>query len=160
MNSQYKILKLAQLKKVVAHLRKQKKTIAFTNGCFDILHYGHVQYLEGAKRPGRVLVVGLNSDSSLRGLKGKNRPIVTQRQRARLLAALTCVDYITIFNENTPYKTIAAIKPDVLIKGADWKGKGVVGADIVKKYGGRVEFVRYVKGFSTTNIIETILKKC
>jgi len=143
----------------VAQLKRQRKTIAFTNGCFDILHFGHVRYLEAAKKS-RVLVVAINSDGSVRKIKGDQRPIVPQKERASLIAALECVDYVTIFNEPTPFKVIAALRPDVLIKGADWKGKEVVGADFVKSYGGRVEFIRYVKGFSTTKIIESIKEKC
>lgn len=155
-----KILSLGQLKKNVAMLRRQKKQIAFTNGCFDILHFGHVSYLKKAKKGNRVLIVGLNSDRSIREIKGHNRPIIPQAYRAGLLAALECVDFITIFNEPTPLKLIEAIKPDVLIKGADWKGKDVVGAGLIKEYGGKVELIQYLKGFSTTNIIETILNKC
>ncbi len=143
----------------MAQLKRQRKTIAFTNGCFDILHFGHVRYLEAAKKS-RVLVVAINSDGSVRKIKGDQRPIVPQKERASLIAALECVDYVTIFNEPTPFKVIAALRPDVLIKGADWKGKEVVGADFVKSYGGRVEFIRYVKGFSTTKIIESIKEKC
>ena len=118
------------------------------------MHIGHVKYLEEAGRGNRVLVVGLNSDRSVRGLKGPHRPIVVQKSRAAVLAALESVDFIVIFNEDTPYKLISAIKPDILIKGADWKGKSVVGEDLVKK----VEFVKYIKGFSTTSIIEKIIE--
>jgi len=135
-------------------MRRQGKTIAFTNGCFDLMHIGHVRYLEQASRGNRILIIGLNSDVSTRSIKGPHRPIVPQKSRAAVLAALECVDFVVIFNEDTPYKTIAAIKPDILIKGADWKGKPVAGQDLVKK----VEFVKYIQGFSTTNIIEKILK--
>jgi len=159
LNSSKKIRSLESIKKIVAQLKRQRKTIAFTNGCFDILHFGHVRYLEAAKKS-RVLVVAINSDGSVRKIKGDQRPIVPQKERASLIAALECVDYVTIFNEPTPFKVIAALRPDVLIKGADWKGKEVVGADFVKSYGGRVEFIRYVKGFSTTKIIESIKEKC
>jgi D-beta-D-heptose 7-phosphate kinase/D-beta-D-heptose 1-phosphate adenosyltransferase len=149
-----KILSLPVLLKKLPALRRQGATIAFTNGCFDLMHIGHVKYLEDASKTNRVLIVGLNSDASTRRIKGPNRPIVAQKSRAALLAALESVDFVVIFNEDTPYKTIAAIKPDILIKGADWKGKSVVGEDLVKK----VEFVRYIQGFSTTNIIEKIIK--
>ena len=149
-----KILSLAALLKKLPVLRRQGKTIAFTNGCFDLMHIGHVKYLEDAARGNRVLIVGLNSDISTSSIKGPDRPIITQKSRAAVLAALESVDFVVIFNEDTPYKTIAAIKPDILIKGADWKGKSVVGEDLVKK----VEFVKYIKGFSTTNIIEKIIK--
>lgn len=149
-----KILKLPALLKKLPVLRRQGKTIAFTNGCFDLMHIGHVKYLEDAGKGDRVLIVGLNSDSSISRIKGPGRPIVTQKSRAAVLAALESVDFVVIFNEDTPYKTIAAIKPDILIKGADWKGKTVIGEDLVKK----VEFVKFVQGFSTTNIIEKIVK--
>jgi len=149
-----KILKLPALLKKLPALRRQGKTIAFTNGCFDLMHIGHVKYLEDAGKGNRVLIVGLNSDISTSSIKGPDRPIITQKSRAAVLAALESVDFVVIFNEDTPYKTIAAIKPDILIKGADWKGKSVVGEDLVKK----VEFVKYIKGFSTTNIIEKIIK--
>ncbi len=135
-------------------MRKAGKKVAFTNGCFDILHYGHVSYLEKAKKGNRILVVGLNSDASTRRLKGPTRPINPQKARAFVLAALESVDYVTVFNEDTPYKFIKAILPDILIKGADWKGKPVVGADVVKCNGGTVEFVTFVDNFSTTKIIE------
>ena len=149
-----KILKIPALLKKLSALRRQGKTIAFTNGCFDLMHIGHVKYLEDAGKGNRVLIVGLNSDISTSSIKGPDRPIITQKSRAAVLAALESVDFVVIFNEDTPYKTIAAIKPDILIKGADWKGKSVVGEDLVKK----VEFVKYIKGFSTTNIIEKIIK--
>jgi len=147
-----KILKLPALLKKLPALRRQGKTIAFTNGCFDLMHIGHVKYLEDARRGNRVLIVGLNSDASISRIKGPHRPIVVQKSRAAVLAALESVDFVVIFNEDTPYKTIAAIKPDILIKGADWKGKSVVGEDLVKK----TEFVKYIPGFSTTHIIEKI----
>jgi D-beta-D-heptose 7-phosphate kinase/D-beta-D-heptose 1-phosphate adenosyltransferase len=151
---QDKILSLSTLLKKLPALRRQGKTIVFTNGCFDLMHIGHVKYLEDAGHGRRVLIVGLNSDASIHRIKGSSRPILVQKSRAAVLAALESVDFVVIFNENTPYKTIAAIKPDVLIKGADWKGKSVVGEDLVKK----VEFVKFVQGFSTTNIIEKIIK--
>ena len=160
-SSQKKILTLSSLSRVLQKLRRQGTKIAFTNGCFDILHFGHVSYLqEAAKGKNRVLVVAINSDESVRMIKGKGRPIVPQKERAALIAALTCVDYVTIFNESTPLLTIEALRPDVLIKGADWKGKDVAGAAFVKSYGGRVEFVRYLNGFSTTKMIESIREKC
>ena len=156
MNTQHKILSLQKLKSKLKLLRV-KKTIAFTNGCFDILHFGHVSYLEAAKKKNRILVIGLNSDQSIRKIKGPQRPIIQQTKRAALLAALECVDFVTIFNEETPLKTIEALKPDILIKGADWKGKEVVGSQVVKSYGGEVEYISYVPGSSTTKIIEKII---
>jgi D-beta-D-heptose 7-phosphate kinase/D-beta-D-heptose 1-phosphate adenosyltransferase len=149
-----KILGLSALLKKLPALRRQGKTIAFTNGCFDLMHIGHVKYLDDASRGNRVLIVGLNSDASISRIKGPHRPIVVQKSRAAVLAALESVDFVVIFNEDTPYKLIAAVKPDILIKGADWKGKSVVGEDLVK----RKEFVKYIQGFSTTNIIEKIIK--
>jgi len=149
-----KILSLPALLKKLPALRRQGKTIAFTNGCFDLMHIGHVKYLEDAGKGNRILIVGLNSDVSTSRLKGPSRPIVMQKSRAAVLAALESVDFVVIFNEETPYKLISALKPDILIKGADYKGKSVVGEDLVK----RLEFVKYIKGFSTTNIIEKIIK--
>ena len=160
MNSKNKIVRLRELKTHVARLRKQGYSIAFTNGCFDILHVGHVSYLELAKKKNRILIVGLNSDASVKKIKGPKRPIVSERERALILASLMYVDYVIIFNEDTPLKVIKALKPDVLIKGSDWKGKEVVGSDFVNRYGGKVELIKYRPQFSTTNIIETILKKC
>lgn len=156
-----KVVKLSALKKKLAVLRRQKRVIAFTNGCFDILHYGHISYLEAAKKKDRVLIVGLNSDASVRSLeKGPERPVVPQEQRAAVLAGLACVDFVVVFDEPTPAALIVALRPDVLIKGADWKGKPVAGADSVKAHGGRVEFIRYIDRLSTTNIIEKIRRQC
>ena len=147
-----KILSLPALLKKLPALRRQGKTVVFTNGCFDLMHIGHVKYLEEASKGNRVLIVGLNSDTSINRIKGPSRPIIRQKSRAAVLAALESVDFVVIFNEATPYKIIAAIKPDILVKGADWKGRSVVGEDLVKK----VEFVKYIQGFSTTNIIKKI----
>jgi D-beta-D-heptose 7-phosphate kinase/D-beta-D-heptose 1-phosphate adenosyltransferase len=155
-----KIITLPALKKKLSALRRAGKTIAFTNGCFDLMHLGHVQYLQAAKNgpakknggQDRVLIVGLNSDRSIGGIKGPSRPICSQKSRAAVLAALACVDFVVLFNEPTPYNLIKAIGPDVLIKGADYKGKEIVGSDVAKK----VELVKYIPGFSTTNIIEKI----
>ncbi len=149
-----KIIGIEALKKKLSVLRRSGKTIAFTNGCFDLMHLGHVTYLQAAKKGDRVLIVGMNSDRSISRIKGPLRPICPQKSRAAVLAALECVDFVVIFNEDTPYNLIKAVKPDVLIKGADWKGKAVVGADIAKK----TEFLTYISGFSTTNIIEKIKK--
>jgi len=159
MTTKQKILKLPALKRKIATLRRRGKVVVFTNGCFDILHYGHVSYLERAKKAGRVLIVGLNSDRSVRKIKGRHRPINREMDRARVLAALACVDFITIFDEETPYDVIQALRPDVLIKGADWRGKGVVGEDIVKAHGGRVELVRYIPKLSTTRMIGKIKRQ-
>lgn len=158
MKTSNKIVSRQALKAKLSALRRQGKTIVFTNGCFDILHAGHVSYLEEAKKgDGRILVIGMNSDGSVRMLeKGVGRPIVPQRERARLLAALACVDFVVVFNESTPEKLVRFLGPDILIKGADWKGKRVAGAEFVKK----VEFLRYIKGLSTTHIIAKIGKLC
>lgn len=155
-----KIIKLDALVERISTLKKNGKNIAFTNGCFDILHFGHVSYLEKAKNNNRILIVGLNSDSSVRKLKGDQRPIVPQKERAGVLAALECVDFVVLFSDETPMKLISAIKPDILIKGADWKGKGIVGEDIVRSIGGKIEFIKFEKGCSTTNIIKAVLDKC
>ncbi len=160
MDTKKKIVTVVALKKMLARHRKAGRQIAFTNGCFDILHAGHVNYLEAAKKINRVLIVGLNSDKSVRSIKGIQRPIIVEGYRARLLAALACVDYVTIFDEDTPYEMIKALKPDILIKGADWKAEEVVGYDIVKKNGGKLELAQYIPDLSTTKIIESILEKC
>jgi rfaE bifunctional protein nucleotidyltransferase chain/domain len=154
MSIRTKILALSKLQKELTRLRKAGKTIAFTNGCFDILHLGHVTYLEQSKKDNRVLVVGLNSDASTRRLKGPSRPVNPQNARAAVLAALESVDFVVIFNEDTPLKLIEAVKPDILIKGADYKNQTVVGSNVVKARGGKVEFIKFVDNFSTTKIIE------
>ena len=160
MNSQKKIVTISTLKRHIPHWRRKKKKIAFTNGCFDILHFGHVSYLEKAKGMNRILIIGLNSDASVRKIKGPQRPINLEKERAAVLAALACVDYVVIFNEDTPYQLIEAVQPDILIKGADWKGKEVAGGDIVQRRGGKVEFITYLPKFSTTKLIEAISEKC
>lgn len=129
-------------------------SIVFTNGCFDIIHAGHVQYLEQAQQLGDILVVGLNSDASVRRLKGSSRPINSEENRALVLAALQSVDYVIIFEEDTPYELIEAIQPDVLVKGGDWKETEIVGSDIVKAKGGKVISLPFREGLSTTNMIE------
>ncbi|CAG1066507.1 D-glycero-beta-D-manno-heptose 1-phosphate adenylyltransferase [uncultured bacterium] len=152
-----KVVSLRKLKAGLSSGRKKKKVV-FTNGCFDILHAGHVRYLKKARSLGDVLVVGLNSDSSVRAIKGETRPIVPEKERSEVLAALECVDYVVLFNGPTPLKLIEALKPDVLAKGADWAAKDIAGADVVKKSGGRVARITLVKGRSTTNIIRRILE--
>lgn len=158
MDTQAKIMKLPTLKKKVRALRKRRRKIVFTNGCFDILHLGHVSYLQEAKKAADVLIVGLNSDRSVRKIKGSGRPIIGERSRAAVLAALACVDYVVLFDEATPIKLIEAVRPDILVKGADWKGKGAVGSDVVRSYGGKVKFIKFVKGVSSTGIINRIVK--
>lgn len=149
-----KVVYLKTLQQKLRQYRRQGKIIAFTNGCFDILHLGHVRYLEDAKKKNRILIVGLNSDASVKKIKGPGRPLNPQKARAEVLAALACVDFVTIFPEATPQKLIEAVCPDILIKGADWKGKTVAGADRVRKNGGRVEFVRYLPNYSTTGLMK------
>ncbi len=151
-----KAKKLNEIKKIVARLRKKRKKIVFTNGCFDILHYGHVNYLERCRRLGDILIVGLNSDSSVKKIKPKSRPVTGQRERAAILLALKFVDYVTIFSEITPARIIKAIAPDILAKGADWRKIDIVGRSEVEKRGGRVVTIPFVKGFSTTRILKRI----
>lgn len=155
-----KIISAKDIERVISKHRRKGDTIAFTNGCFDILHFGHVSYLQKAKGKNRILVLGLNSDASVRRIKGPTRPINSQRHRAHVMAALECVDYVTIFSASTPIRLIEAVKPDILIKGADWKGKGIVGEDFVKANGGKIEYIKFEKNCSTTNIIEKILDTC
>ncbi|MDD7514513.1 MAG: D-glycero-beta-D-manno-heptose-7-phosphate kinase [Campylobacter lanienae] len=143
-----KLVKLDELLKV----DRSGKSLVFTNGCFDILHFGHISYLQKAKLLGDILVVGLNSDSSVRSLKGDSRPVNTEFDRAAMLCAMEFVDFVVIFDDDTPYEMIKAIGPDVLVKGADYEGKVVVGSEFAK----RVELIEFVEGKSTTNIIEKI----
>lgn len=153
-----KIKSLAELKRIATLKKLQGKKIVFTNGCFDILHYGHVMYLEKAKAIGDILIVGINSDASVRSIKGKFRPIVNEKDRAGVIAGLESVDYVVVFRDVTPDKLIRALKPDILVKGSDWKNKGIVGADFIKSYGGKVATVKLAKGRSSTNIIRKIIE--
>jgi len=137
-------------------LKAQNKKIVFTNGVFDIIHRGHVEYLTEAKNCGDVLIVGLNSDSSVKMIKGDKRPIVTQDNRAYVLVNLKPVDYVVIFDEDTPYNTIKKIMPNYLVKGADWAEDKIVGSDIVKQAGGEIKRIKFVENNSSTNIIEKI----
>ena len=137
----------------------QNKKIVFTNGCFDIIHAGHVQYLQQAKNQGDILIVGLNSDNSVKRLKGANRPINNQQDRKIVLEALRSVDYVIIFDEDTPYNLIKQINPDVLVKGGDWRVDEIVGSDIVLKNGGEVKSLLFIDDTSTTSIIEKILSQ-
>ena len=139
--------------------KNKKKKVVFTNGCFDLLHIGHIKYLRQARSYGDLLIIGLNDDNSVRKLKGPKRPLIGQDERAHLLAALDCVDYVVLFSELTPEKLIKGIKPDVLVKGGDYTKAEVVGRDIVESYGGRVEIVPVVEGMSTSNIVKKIMEK-
>lgn len=153
--------KIVDIDELLVHLKKVKegnKKVVFTNGCFDLLHVGHVDLLTKAKKLGDILIVGLNSDNSVKRLKGENRPIINQQQRATLLAALNAVDYVVIFEEDTPLELIKKIKPDFLVKGKDYKKEEVVGKEIVESYGGKVELIDLLKGISTTTIVEKISK--
>ena len=153
-----KVLTPPALARRLATLRRQCKRIVFTNGCFDLIHPGHVRYLRKAKQLGDVLVVALNSDASVRRLKGPTRPLVPQRDRCEVMAALEMVDYVTVFNDNTPYKLIARLQPDVLVKGGDWTPDRIVGADLVHARGGTVRSIRFAPGYSTTRLVERIRK--
>ncbi len=150
-----KIKTIASLKKIINKLKKQGKKVVFTNGCFDLIHPGHIKILKEAKKRGDILIVGVNSDYSVKTIKGKTRPILTEKMRLTVLNALEDVDYITIFNEPTPYKLIKSLKPDYLVKGADWGKEDIVGKNLVDK----VFRVKLLKNHSTTAIIKTILKK-
>jgi len=137
-------------------LKLHERKIVFTNGCFDVLHYGHARYLFEARKLGDILVVGLNSDDSVRRLKGETRPVNGEYERAYLLAALACVDYVTLFEEDTPEELIKVVKPDVLVKGGDYDIHNIVGADFVMQNGGTVTTIPFVEGFSSTHIIERL----
>lgn len=154
-----KIKAKKELRRIIADLKTKGKRIVFTNGCFDLLHIGHVRYLEKAKALGDVLVVGVNSDSSVRKLKGRRRPILPEQERAEILSGLGCVDYVALFDEIDPLKLITSLKPDVLVKGGDWTKEQTVGKEVVERSGGEVVILPFVKGASTSNLIETILKK-
>ncbi|MBQ3733473.1 MAG: D-glycero-beta-D-manno-heptose 1-phosphate adenylyltransferase [Bacteroidales bacterium] len=136
--------------------KRHGQKIVFTNGCFDVLHYGHVHYLLQAKALGDILVIGLNSDDSVRRLKGPTRPINGENERAFVLAALACVDYVTLFEEDTPEELIKDVRPDVLVKGGDYTLDNIVGANFVTQNGGTVTTIPFVEGFSSTRIIEKL----
>ncbi|NIN01271.1 MAG: D-glycero-beta-D-manno-heptose 1-phosphate adenylyltransferase [candidate division Zixibacteria bacterium] len=155
--SHKKIKGLKELVEIREKLKRQAKTVVFTNGCFDVLHRGHIECLRKAKSYGDMLFVGLNSDSSVRKIKGQGRPIFPQDDRAEILASLEIVDYVVIFNEETPQKVIAALVPDVLVKGADYRKNEIVGRGIVESSGGRVVRVRQIPGKSTKNLIRKII---
>jgi D-beta-D-heptose 7-phosphate kinase/D-beta-D-heptose 1-phosphate adenosyltransferase len=154
-----RIVNLDEIIEIRNKLKSEGKKIVFTNGCFDILHRGHVEYLMRAKELGDVLIVGLNSDSSVRKIKGEGRPIVPQEDRAFILSNLAFVDYVVIFDEPTPYELISKIVPDVLVKGSDWSVENVVGRDVVEANGGKVVLIELTPNRSTTNIIKTIIER-
>ena len=153
-----KIKTVLELRPLLGILQATGKKIVFTNGCFDLIHTGHTRYLAKAKSFGDLLIVAVNSDSSVRMIKGEKRPINTQEERAETLAALESVDFVTIFDEPDPHKIISELQPDVLVKGGDWPIEKIIGRDIVEARGGKVVNVPYVEGASTTGIIEKVLK--
>ena len=154
-----KIEKREDLQRIIRDLKVKGKRIVFTNGCFDLLHIGHVRYLEEAKSLGDILVVGVNSDASVRSLKGPNRPILPEEERAEILSGLGCVDYVTIFDEPTPSNLISLLLPHILVKGGDWTKEATVGWETVEGAGGEVVILPFVEGSSTSQLIETILKR-
>ena len=159
MDNQSKIMDDRSLASKLDGFRKAGKIVVFTNGCFDILHVGHVRYLTAARKEGDLLVVGLNSDASAKLIKGSQRPIVEQAQRSEILASLQVVDYVTFFDDTDPLILIQHLKPAVLVKGADWRAADIIGADFVKSRGGRVVRVPLVKDISSSTIIDRIVKR-
>jgi D-beta-D-heptose 7-phosphate kinase/D-beta-D-heptose 1-phosphate adenosyltransferase len=154
-----KLKSLDELIAIRAQARQQGKVVVLTNGCFDILHRGHVHILRQAKAAGDLLIVAVNSDRSVREIKGNKRPVLAETDRIELIAAMEMVDYVIVFDEPEPTQLIAAIKPDVLAKGGDWSADKIVGAELVEQDGGRVVVIPYLKGFSTSAIIERIVKQ-
>lgn len=153
-----KLLTNSEIAGEASRLKKAGKRIVFTNGCFDILHAGHVRYLTAARAEGDILVVGLNSDKSIRLIKGEKRPVVSQMQRAEVLSGLSCVDFVVLFDEPDPLNLIKNIRPDILVKGGDWAEEDIIGADFVRAEGGKIARVPVVQGISTSSIIKRILE--
>ncbi|NWF55423.1 MAG: D-glycero-beta-D-manno-heptose 1-phosphate adenylyltransferase [Syntrophaceae bacterium] len=153
-----KIKNIKEIKSIVGRLKGLKKKVVFTNGCFDILHVGHIRYLKKARSLGDILVVGLNTDRSVREIKGEKRPIVPQDERAEVLSTLEFVDYVVLFDDPDPLSLIKEIKPNLLVKGADWTKDKIIGRDVVERAGGRVARVPLVPGASSTGVIEKILQ--
>jgi D-beta-D-heptose 7-phosphate kinase/D-beta-D-heptose 1-phosphate adenosyltransferase len=151
-----KVLSLAEAVAFVEHLRHAGKDVVFTNGVFDLLHPGHVRYLQDARREGDALVVGVNSDRSVRTIKGPTRPLTPEQERAEVLAGLACVDAVVIFDEDDPQQIISRLQPDVLVKGADWAADAIVGRETVEARGGRVMRIAVAEGYSTSAIIQKI----
>jgi rfaE bifunctional protein nucleotidyltransferase chain/domain len=154
-----KLRSLEEVVQIRRWLHSEGKKVVFTNGCFDILHAGHVRYLNQARAFGDALVIGLNTDQSVRRIKGDDRPVIPEMERAEVLAALACVDYVFLFDDPTPQRVIDAIVPDILVKGADWSPDNIVGRETVEAAGGKVCNVPLVDGASTTGIIETVLAR-
>ncbi len=153
------ILDRTGAKKIIGKWRNDKKMIVFTNGCFDIIHRGHIEYLRKAKLLGNILVVGLNSDASVRQLKGKPRPYQDEQDRAAILDAMKMVDLVVIFSEDTPLELICELKPDVLVKGGDYDSRSIVGADEIESWGGSVKTIPFLTGYGTSKLVEKILNK-
>jgi len=151
-----KIKTLDRLHEALASHRQQGEKIVFTNGCFDLLHVGHIRLLQQARALGDLLVLALNSDRSVRKLKGPSRPVQPQNDRAEILAALTCVDYVTLFDEDTPLAVIERLLPDILVKGGDWTVENIVGREVVEGAGGKVVTIAYLEGASTTRLINKV----
>ena len=151
-----KLQTLGSLKRSLSREKRSGKKIVFTNGCFDVLHVGHTRYLQNARNLGDVLVVGLNTDASVKKLKGPGRPVNRGRDRAEVLGSLACVDHVVFFAEPTPLGLIKAVRPDFLVKGGDWKKKDIVGSDFVGSYGGKVRSLPFTAGFSTTGLLDKI----
>ena len=154
-----KVKEKEDLRRILERLRHEGKRIVFTNGCFDLLHIGHLRYLEEAKGLGDILVIGVNSDSSVQRLKGPKRPVLPLEERMELLSGFECVDYVTSFDESTPLELITVLKPHVLVKGGDWSKGTIVGREVVEGLGGEVAVLPFVEGNSTSDLIETILKR-
>ena len=151
-----KLIKASRLPSLLKTLKKKKKKIVFTNGCFDLVHPGHIKLFKESKKHGDILILGLNSDSSIRSLKGPERPILNQKARTEVLCRLDCIDYIVIFSQPTPLNLIKKIKPDVLVKGDDWAKDKIVGAKLVESAGGKIVRVKLKKGYSTTGLLKKL----
>lgn len=154
-----KILSLRKLSSLIKVLKKKGKKIIFTNGCFDLIHPGHIKIFKEAKKHGDVLIVGINSDRSVRKIKGNRRPLLNLKARQEVLASIALIDYIITFTQTTPLHLIKKIKPAVLVKGGDWPKKHIIGSSFIKSYGGKVVRVRLKKGYSTTRLLEKMQKK-
>jgi len=153
------IKNIKELVEIRDNLKKENKKVVFTNGCFDILHAGHVDYIIKAKEKGDILIIAVNSDTSMKRIKGELRPVVPQNERAFIISNLKPVDYVVIFEEDTPYEVIKQLVPDILVKGEDWSIENIVGRDVVESNGGKVETIKFVNNQSTTNIIKTVLER-
>jgi D-beta-D-heptose 7-phosphate kinase/D-beta-D-heptose 1-phosphate adenosyltransferase len=154
-----KVKEKEDLCEILKRLKAEGKRIVFTNGCFDLLHIGHLRYLEKAKTLGDILVVGVNSDASVQGLKGPGRPVLPLEERMELLSGLECVDYVVSFDESAPLKLITVLKPHLLVKGGDWSTETIVGKEVVESLGGEVVALPFIEGNSTSHLIETILER-